>query len=110
MLSEVYIISTLRSAPGKGHQLREVLRETTARIDIVEKGCLAFMLTETKASCGHDVIEFKVIERWASSEDLAHHQQRDWLKQMYRIFEEKSLLAEPEHIEKLTFLAGFASR
>lgn len=48
--------------------------------------------------------------RWASQEALEQHQQRAWLRSMYAIFDEKSLLESPEEIETLMFLSGFATR
>ncbi|KAF7588437.1 hypothetical protein BBP40_005701 [Aspergillus hancockii] len=85
------------------HQLREVLLQTANRVADVEKGCLTFLLTESRGS--DDVIEFKVIERWVDSVALGQHHERDWLQQMYQTFENEKLLDGTERIEHLTLIS-----
>lgn len=50
------------------------------------------------------------MHRWTSQEALTRHHDRDWLQAMYRAFEDEQLLAEPEHIEYLSLISGFAAR
>ncbi|PYI12919.1 hypothetical protein BO86DRAFT_327085 [Aspergillus japonicus CBS 114.51] len=107
-MTEIHLIATLRPKTGKESQLRDILRETTSHVTLVEKQCLSFLLTEMTDGNGRVMV--KVIERWATAEALICHQQRDWLKSMYRRFEVEELLEGPEIIENLLFVDGFVSR
>ncbi|PWY90244.1 hypothetical protein BO70DRAFT_359226 [Aspergillus heteromorphus CBS 117.55] len=107
-MTGVNLIATLRPAPGKTAELRQILCETAHNVKQVEQTCFTFLLTECKRPDG--TIEFKVIERWANKEALEVHHERSWLQSMYSTFDEKQLLDGPEQIEELTVISGFAAR
>ncbi|RAH40127.1 putative quinol monooxygenase [Aspergillus brunneoviolaceus CBS 621.78] len=111
-MSEIHLIATLRPAPGKEAQLREILRETTAHVTHVEKDCLSFLLTEMTDGNGRQSHRelTRHMSRWANAEALVRHHQREWLKTMYQQFEAGELLEGPEMIESLLFVDGFVSR
>ncbi|PWY67081.1 hypothetical protein BO94DRAFT_628936 [Aspergillus sclerotioniger CBS 115572] len=107
-MTGVHLIATLRPAPGKAAELRQILCETARNVEQVEPSCLTFLVTECHRPDG--AVEFKVVERWASQEALEQHQQRAWLRTMYATFDEKHLLERPEEIEMLALISGFAAR
>ncbi|OOF96890.1 hypothetical protein ASPCADRAFT_129947 [Aspergillus carbonarius ITEM 5010] len=98
-MTGVHLIATLRPAPGK---VAEILCQTARNVEHGEPTCLTFLVTECHQPDG--------TMEWASQEALEQHQQRAWLRSMYAIFDEKSLLESPEEIETLMFLSGFATR
>ncbi|PYI01426.1 hypothetical protein BO78DRAFT_17172 [Aspergillus sclerotiicarbonarius CBS 121057] len=107
-MAGIHLIATLRPAPGREAELRQILRETARNVEHIEPTCLTFLLTECHRPGG--TIEFKVIERWASQEALEQHQHRAWLRNMYSTFDDSHLLESPEEIEMLTVISGFVAR
>ncbi|KAI9738715.1 MAG: hypothetical protein M1834_008220 [Cirrosporium novae-zelandiae] len=107
-MSSVALIVTIRPAAGKTDRLRELLLTMVSHVTKEEPDCIQYQLIESKLANGN--AEFQILEQWKSQAALENHGKLDLNKKMTATFEEEKIIAQSEHVQSVSVIAGFAAR
>jgi len=70
------VVATLKVQPDKASEFEAVFLDMAAKVKANESGCLVYQLTKSRTEAGI----YKVLELYASAEDLKAHGGTDYFK------------------------------
>ena len=70
------VIATMKIQDGKSDDFEQTFRDLAAQVKANESGCIAYQLTKSRT----DPHTYKVLELYASQDDLKAHGQSEYFK------------------------------